>query len=70
MKVRELMKFLQKVDPNADVLLKAFHSAALEQNHLSITDGSLTISLHDFVDKEDEYSNMLCSFVSTVGKNR
>lgn len=49
MKVKELIQFLQKVDQEADVLLTAFHSEDLEQNMLSIVDGSLTIDLQNFI---------------------
>lgn len=59
MKVHELIKFLQDVDPNTDVLLEAGHSEVLEQNKLFITDGSLTINLRDFVYEEEEYNDML-----------
>lgn len=59
MKVKDLMEILSKVDQEADVLLTAFHSEDLEQNMLSIVDGSLTIDLQNFIYEEEEYNDML-----------
>ena len=59
MKVRDLVKFLQNVDQEADVALVASHSEYLEQNMLSMTDGKLEIDLYDFVCEEEDYNDLL-----------
>ena len=59
MKVRDLVKFLQNVDQEADVALVASHSEYLEQNMLSMTDGKLEIDLYDFVYEEKDYNDLL-----------
>ena len=59
MKVRDLVKFLQNVDQEADVVLVAAHSEYLEQNMLSMDDGKLEIDLYDFVYEEKDYNDLL-----------
>ena len=59
MKVRDLVKFLQNVDQEADVVLVASHSEYLEQNMLSMDDGKLKIDLYDFVYEEKDYNDLL-----------
>ena len=59
MKVRDLVKFLQNVDQEADVVLVASHSEYLEQNMLSIDDGKLEIDLYDFTYEEEDYKDLL-----------
>ena len=59
MKVRDLVKFLQNVDQEADVVLVASHSEYLEQNKLSMDDGKLEIDLYDFVYEEKDYNDLL-----------
>ena len=59
MKVRDLVKFLQNVDQEADVVLVASHSEYLEQNMLSIVDGQLTIDLQNFIYEEEDYNDLL-----------
>ena len=59
MKVRELVKFLQNVDQETDVVLVASHSEYLEQNMLSMDDGKLKIDLYDFVYEEKDYNDLL-----------
>ena len=59
MKVRDLVKFLQNVDQEADVVLVASHSEYLEQNMLSMDDGKLEIDLYDFVYEEKDYNDLL-----------
>lgn len=59
MKVRDLVKFLQNVDQEADVVLAASHSECLEQNMLSMADGKLEIDLYDFVYEEKDYNDLL-----------
>ena len=59
MKVRELVKFLQNVDQEADVVLVASHSEYLEQNKLSMDDGKLEIDLYDFTYEEEDYKDLL-----------
>ena len=59
MKVRDLVKFLQNVDQESDVILSASHSEDLEQNMLSVDDGSLTIDLHNFLYEEEDYNDLL-----------
>ena len=59
MKVRDLVKFLQNVDQEADVVLVASHSEYLEQNMLSMADGKLEIDLYDFVYEEKDYNDLL-----------
>ena len=59
MKVRDLVKFLQNVDQEADVALVASHSEYLEQNMLSMDDGKLEIDLYDFVREEEDYNDLL-----------
>ena len=59
MKVRDLVKFLQNVDQEADVVLVAAHSEYLEQNMLSMDDGKLEIDLYDFVYEEEDYKDLL-----------
>lgn len=59
MTVKELIEILQTVDQEANVLLTALHSEDLEQNLLSIVDGSLTINLQNFMYEEEEYNEML-----------
>ena len=59
MKVRDLVKFLQNVDQEADVMLSASHSEDLEQNMLSMDDGQLTIDLHNFIYEEEDYNDLL-----------
>ena len=59
MKVRDLVKFLQNVDQEADVVLVASHSEYLEQNMLSMDDGKLKIDLYDFVYEENDYNDLL-----------
>ena len=59
MKVRDLVKFLQNVDQEADVVLAASHSEDLEQNMLSIVDGQLTIDLQNFIYEEEDYNDLL-----------
>lgn len=59
MKVRDLVKFLQNVDQEADVVLAASHSEYLEQNKLSMADGKLEIDLYDFVYEEEDYNDLL-----------
>ena len=59
MKVRDLVKFLQNVDQEADVVLVASHSEYLEQNMLSMDDGKLEIDLYDFTYEEEDYKDLL-----------
>ena len=59
MKVRDLVKFLQNVDQEADVVLVASHSEYLEQNMLSMDDGKLEIDLYDFTYEEGDYKDLL-----------
>ena len=59
MKVRDLVKFLQNVNQEADVVLVASHSEYLEQNMLSMDDGKLEIDLYDFVYEEKDYNDLL-----------
>ena len=59
MKVRDLVKFLQNVDQEADVALVASHSEYLEQNMLSMADGKLEIDLYNFVYEEEDYNDLL-----------
>lgn len=59
MKVRDLVKFLQNVDQEADVVLVASHSEYIEQNMLSIADGQLTINLKNFIYEEEDYNDLL-----------
>ena len=59
MKVRDLVKFLQNVDQETDVVLVASHSEYLEQNMLSMDDGKLKIDLYDFVYEENDYNDLL-----------
>lgn len=59
MKVRELIQFLQTVDQEAYVVLSAGHAEDLEQNVLSMVDGSLTIDLQNFMYEEEDYNDML-----------
>ena len=59
MKVRDLVKFLQNADQEADVVLAASHSEYLEQNMLSMDDGKLEIDLYDFVCEEEDYNDLL-----------
>ena len=59
MKVRDLVKFLQNVDQEADVVLAASHSEDLEHNMLSIVDGQLTIDLQNFIYEEEDYNDLL-----------
>ena len=59
MKVRDLVKFLQNVDQEADVVLVASHSEYLEQNMLSMADDKLEIDLYDFVYEEKDYNDLL-----------
>ena len=59
MKVRDLVKFLQNVDQEADVVLVASHSEHLEQNKLSMNDGKLEIDLYGFVYEEEDYNDLL-----------
>ena len=59
MKVCDLVKFLQNVDQEADVVLAASHSEYLEQNMLSMDDGKLEIDLYDFVYEEKDYNDLL-----------
>ena len=59
MKVRDLVKFLQNVDQEADVMLSASHSEDLEQNMLSMDDGKLEIDLYDFTYEEEDYNDLL-----------
>ena len=60
MKVRDLVKFLQNVDQEADVVLVAAHSEYLEQNMLSMDDdGKLEIDLYDFTYEEEDYKDLL-----------
>ena len=59
MKVRDLVKFLQNVDQEADVVLVASHSEYLEQNMLSMDDGKLEIDLYDFTYEEEDYNDLL-----------
>ena len=59
MKVRDLVKFLQNVDQEADVVLVASHSEYLEQNKLSMDDGKLEIDLYDFTYEEEDYKDLL-----------
>ena len=59
MKVRDLVKFLQNVDQEADVVLVASHSEYLEQNMLSMDDGKLEIDLYDFTYEEEDYNGLL-----------
>ena len=59
MKVRDLVKFLQNVDQETDVVLVASHSEYLEQNMLSMDDGKLKIDLYDFVYEEKDYNDLL-----------
>ena len=61
MKVRDLVKFLQNVDQEADVVLVASHSEYLEQNMLSMDDGKLEIDLYDFTYEEEDYKDLLCA---------
>ena len=59
MKVRDLVKFLQNVDQEVEVVLVASHSEYLEQNMLSMSDGKLEIDLYDFVCEEEDYNDLL-----------
>ena len=59
MKVRDLVKFLQNVDQEADVVLVASHSEYLEQNMLSMDDGKFEIDLYDFTYEEEDYKDLL-----------
>ena len=59
MKVRDLVKFLQNVDQEADVALVASHSEYLEQSMLSMDDGKLEIDLYNFVYEEEDYNDLL-----------
>ena len=59
MKVRDLVKFLQNVDQEADVVLVASHSEYLEQKMLSMADGKLEIDLYNFVYEEEDYNDLL-----------
>ena len=59
MKVCDLVKFLQNVDQEADVVLVASHSEYLEQNMLSMDDGKLEIDLYDFTYEEEDYKDLL-----------
>ena len=59
MKVRDLVKFLQNVDQESDVVLVASHSEHLEQNKLSMNDGKLEIDLYGFVYEEEDYNDLL-----------
>ena len=59
MKVRDLVKFLQNADQEANVVLAASHSEYLEQNMLSMDDGKLEIDLYDFVREEEDYDDLL-----------
>ena len=59
MKVRDLVKFLQNVDQESDVVLVASHSEQLEQNKLSMNDGKLEIDLYGFVYEEEDYNDLL-----------
>ena len=59
MKVRDLVKFLQNVDQEADVVLGASHSEYLEQNMLSMGDGKREIDLYDFTYEEEDYKDLL-----------
>ena len=59
MKVRDLVKFLQNADQEANVVLAASHSEYLEQNMLSMDDGKLEIDLYDFVREEEDYNDLL-----------
>ena len=59
MKVRDLVKFLQNVDQEAEVALVASHSEYLEQNMLSMADGKLEIDLYDFAYEEEDYNDLL-----------
>ena len=59
MKVRDLVKFLQNVDQEADVVLSASHSEDLEQNMLSMDDGQLTIDLQNFIYEEEDFNDLL-----------
>ena len=59
MKVRDLVKFLQNADQEADVVLVASHSEYLEQNMLSMDDGKLEIDLYDFTYEEEDYNDLL-----------
>ena len=59
MKVRDLVKFLQNVDQEADVVLVASHSEYLEQKMLSMDDGKLEIDLYDFTYEEENYNDLL-----------
>ena len=61
MKVRELVQFLQKVDQEADVVLEAGHAEDLEQNMLSMVDGSLVVDLQHFMYEEEDYNDMLAA---------
>ena len=61
MKVRDLVKFLQNVDQEADVVLVASHSEYLEQNMLSMDDGKLEIDLYDFTYEEEDYKDLLAA---------
>ena len=59
MKVRELIQFLQNIDQEANVVLEAGHAEDLEQNMLSMADGSLVIDLQNFMYEEEDYNDML-----------
>ncbi len=61
MKVRELVQFLQNVDQEADVVLEAGHVEDLEQNMLSMVDGSLVVDLQHFMYEEEDYNEMLAA---------
>jgi hypothetical protein len=59
MQVRELVQFLQGVDQDADVRLVADHAQDLEQDMLSMVDGSLVVDLQDFMNEEEDFQDEL-----------
>ena len=59
MQVRELVQFLQGVDQDAEVRLVADHVQDLEQDMLSMVDGSLVVDLLDFMHEEEDFQDEL-----------
>lgn len=60
MKVHELVAILQNVDQNADVrMVIGFHDTDLEEKHIEVSDGTVSIEMDDFVKMVEDYCEML-----------
>lgn len=60
MKVHELVAILQNVDQDADVrMIAGFNDADLEVTHIEVSDGCVSIDLHDFVEMVEDYCELL-----------